>query len=52
MALSTGRRLSPYEIVAPLGAVGMGEVCKERGARLDWTLAPMINVVAAREHIG
>jgi hypothetical protein len=26
MALAVGTRLCPYEVVAPLGAVGMGEV--------------------------
>ena len=26
MPLSAGSRLGPYEILAPLGAVGMGEV--------------------------
>ena len=51
MALSAGRCLGPYEIVSPLGAGGMDEVYKERGTRLDWTLAITIGVVAAREPV-
>jgi serine/threonine protein kinase len=37
--LVTGSRLGPYEVVAPLGAGGMGEVYKARDTRLDRTVA-------------
>ncbi len=39
MALSPGTRLGPYEIVAPIGAGGMGEVYKARDTRLDRSVA-------------
>ena len=39
MALISGTRLGPYEILAPIGAGGMGEVYKATDTRLDRTVA-------------
>ncbi len=39
MALSAGSRLGPYEVLAPVGAGGMGEVYRARDTRLDRTVA-------------
>jgi serine/threonine protein kinase len=39
MPLAAGTRLGPYEILAPIGAGGMGEVYRARDTRLDRTVA-------------
>src|SRR5262252_5048162 len=42
MGLSSGTKLGPYEIVAPLGAGGMGEVYRARDPRLERSVAVKI----------
>src|SRR3979490_1853716 len=39
MTLAAGSKLGPYEIAAPLGAGGMGEVYRARDTRLERTVA-------------
>ncbi len=42
MTLTSGTRLGPYEVLAPIGAGGMGEVYRARDTRLDRTVAVKI----------
>jgi len=37
--ITTGTRLGPYTVLAPLGAGGMGEVYRARDAKLDREVA-------------
>ena len=39
MPLERGTRFGPYEVVAPLGAGGMGEVCRARDTKLQRDVA-------------
>jgi eukaryotic-like serine/threonine-protein kinase len=39
MAILTGTRLGPYEVLSAIGAGGMGEVYRARDTRLDRTVA-------------
>jgi serine/threonine protein kinase len=43
LALASGTRLGPYEIVAPIGAGGMGDVYQARDTRLDRVVAIKIS---------
>jgi serine/threonine protein kinase len=46
MPLSIGARLGPYEVLAPIGAGGIGEVCRARNTRLAREVALKIVLAA------
>ena len=52
MPLTAGSRLGPYEILAPIGAGGMGEVYKARDTRLDRIVAVKISSEKFSERFG
>ena len=52
MQLASGTRMGPYEILAALGAGGMGEVFRARDTRLDRDVAIKVLPVSARgDHV-
>ncbi len=46
MALASGMRLGPYELLSALGAGGMGEVWKARDTRLNRLVAIKVSQTA------
>ena len=53
LSLSIGDRLGPYEIVAPLGSGGMGEVYRARDSRLrrDVAIKVVHSYLASPDHL-
>jgi len=51
MSLPNGSKLGPYEILAPIGAGGMGEVYKARDTRLDRIVAIKVSAAQFSERL-
>src|ERR1051326_2880507 len=51
MRLSAGDKLGPYELLAPIGAGGMGEVYKARDTRLDRIVALKVSKTGFSERL-
>lgn len=49
MLLTSGARLGPYEIIAPIGAGGMGEVYRARDPRLGREVAIKVSTAQFTE---
>jgi serine/threonine protein kinase len=50
MALSSGARLGPYEILAAIGAGGIGEVYRAKDTRLGRTVAIKVLLLQSITH--
>ena len=50
MDLAAGTKLGPYEILAPIGAGGMGEVYRAGDTRLGRTVAIKVLPSTIRDH--
>jgi serine/threonine protein kinase len=52
MALTSGQRIGPYEVVAAIGAGGMGEVYRARDPRLGREVAIKVSTAQFTERVG
>jgi len=52
MSLNPGDKLGPYEILAPIGAGGMGEVYRARDTKLDRDVANRVHIRKRARFVG